>query len=180
MSQMTSHSGCPGAVAACARSSELGGCGVEVREVDDGDAVEAVGVVGELLGEEVVATSDAGGPVGPEEFEQLPPPAGVHDAVVNADAVHPSDPLGRRGVVLGMQDHRTAAVVRHLGERRQQRATVWAVVGRERAQEVAGNAVREELDADGQPVEPRLQGMLAGCERPHFPVRVDIDDDGHD
>jgi hypothetical protein len=99
--------------------------------------------------------------------------------MVDADAVHPRDPLTRRRVVLRVEDHGAASFLGQLREAGQQGAAVRAMSGRERAQEVAGDAVREELDAARQSVEPGLERVLAGRKRADFPVRVDVDD-GHE
>jgi hypothetical protein len=65
------------------------------------------------------------------------------------------------------------------GERRQQRPPIGTVLGGERAQQIAGDAVREELNTRGQSIEPRLQRVLARCEPRDLPMRIDVDD-GHE
>ena len=106
-----SHRGCPGEMPAAGRPCsverkkraaptrpsplQLVDRDVEVGVVDDRDRVQAVGLRRQRLAEEVVAPAHTGGAVGPEELELLPVAAGVHQAVVDPDAVHPSDPLRR-------------------------------------------------------------------------------------
>ena len=163
------------AVPARTRPGELGRGGSEVGEVHDRDAVETVGVIGETLGEEVVAPAHSNRTIRTKELEQLPIPTRVHQAVVDADGVHPRHPLGRCRIVLRMQDDGAATLLSHAGERGHQGPAVGAVAIGQRPKEIAGHAVREELYAGGQAVEPWLERVLAGRERADFPVRVDVD-----
>ena len=116
-------------------------------------------------------------PVGARhELELLPVAAGVHEAVVDPDAVHPRDALARRRVVQRMQHHRAAADLGHAHERGQQLVRGRPVGLGQRAQQVAGDAEREHVDARRQVGEPRLERMLPLVVGDGFPVRVDVDD----
>ena len=155
---------------------ELVDGGVEIGEVDDRDRVQPVGLIGELLSEEVVAAAHALRPVGAEELELLPVAARVHEAVVGADAVHPRDPLGRGRRVQRVQDHRTASLPRQRDEARQQLLGRRPLGFGERGQQVARDAEGEHLDARGELVEPRLQRVVARRVARGLPMGVDVDD----
>ena len=95
---------------------ELVNGGVEIGEVNNRDRVQPLGLIGELLSEEVVAAAHALWPVRSEELELLPVAARVHEAVVGTDGVHPRDPLGRGRRVERVEDHRTASLTRKRDE----------------------------------------------------------------
>src|SRR5581483_4525934 len=102
--QTTSQSGCPGGTRPGAL--EFADRVREVAEIDDGHAVEAVGVAGQLLAQVVVAPRHRRRAVGTEELEHLPVPARVHQAVVDPDTVHPRHAFARARVVHRVEDDR--------------------------------------------------------------------------
>ncbi len=114
--------------------------------VEDGDGVEAAVAVGQLLGQEVVAAADPGRPFA-DELQHLPVAAGVHQAVVDPDSVHPRDPLGEDRMVLRVQDHRPAALLGRGDQRRQQIRRTRPRRLRESGQQVAGDGERQQIDA---------------------------------
>jgi hypothetical protein len=151
---------------------------VEVGVVDDGDRVEPVGLGRQLLTEEVVAAADPGGTVGAEELQLLPVATRVHQAVVDADAVHPADALRRRRVVQRVQDDRTYAP--------RPCAPGWGsssiAVGRwsagKRGEEVTGDPERQHVEAARQLVASRRERELVAREARRLPMGVDVDDHG--
>jgi len=156
------------------------GCGPgQIGQVDDRDAVQPVGVVGQPLGQVVVAAGDRGRAVGTEVVEHLPVAPGVDQAVVDAHPVHPGDALGRGRVVFGMQDDGSAPLLGHADQGGEHRPPVGPPVGGEGAQQVAGDAVGQALHAvGGEAVQPGPERVRARREGGGLPVRVDVDD-GH-
>jgi hypothetical protein len=151
---------------------------VEVGEVDDGDGVEPVRSIGELFGEVVVAAAHPGRPIVTDELEQLPVAARVHQAMVDADPVHPSDALCGGRVVLRMQDDGSAALVGQLDEAGQELLCAGSALGRQRAQQVAGDAEREPVGPARHPRGPGTERVVVGREARYLPMGVDVDDHG--
>ena len=105
--------------------------------------------------------------------------ARVHEAVVDADTVHPHDPFGGRRFVQRVQ---RPPGLRRDSARRTREGSNSAALGRSSAgrarQQVARDPECEHVDAGRQPVSPRRQRMLARRVRDGLPVRVDVDDHG--
>jgi hypothetical protein len=137
--------------------------------------VEAAVAVGELLGQEVVATADPGRAV-VDELQHLPVATRVHQAVVDADPVHPRHPLGDGRVVLWVEDHGTAALLGRGDQRGEQVGRAGPSLLRERGQQVAGDGEGQQLDALRQVVEPRAERVVERSQVLDLPVRVDVDD----
>ena len=149
---------------------------VEVGVVDDRDRVQAVGLGCQRLAEEVVAPAHAGGAVGPEELELLPVAAGVHQAVVDPDAVHPFDSFRGRRIVQRVEDDRAAALLGHAHQVGQQLHGRRTIGLGQRAQQVAGDPEREHVETAGQLVTPGCERELVARVARGLPVRVDVDD----
>src|SRR5205814_4349547 len=111
-------------VASLPGTLELGDRRPEVTEIDDCDAVQPIGMISELLGEEVVAARGARSARRAEEVEQLPIAARVHETTLDADSIHPVDPFRSSRIVLRVQNDRAAAGFGELDEAREQGAPV--------------------------------------------------------
>jgi hypothetical protein len=158
---------------------ELGGRAEGVAEVDDGHAVQAVSMVGELLGQEVVATrcaqrSVVGDMLDPDEAVGT----GVHQTMVDPDPVHPADPLGDRRGVRRMQDDRPSVLLCSAHQAREQCPPIRPTLIGQRPQQVTGDGPRQCLNSAGNLIEPRSERVILRREVVNFPVGVDIND-GH-
>ena len=76
-----------------------------------------------------------------------------------------------------LHGHALAALVGRVHEGGQQGGAVGAAIIRQRAQQVAGEAVGEVLDDLREAVAPLLERMVTALELRYFPMRVDIDDE---
>jgi hypothetical protein len=147
-----------------------------IGEVEHGDAVEPVGLIGEPLGQEVVAAPCALPPI-VDELEHLPPPTGVYEAVIDTDPVHPRDPFSGRRLVQRVKDRRAAVLLGEFHDACEQLGRSGPVRCRQTEQQIARDSVRELREGVlGELPSPRCERVLGIGDAGDLPVRVDVDD----